>query len=700
MRWGLFFIVLGLATACSNSTPHEVSQETAKDSIQIWANTAKDNADLPIQQRFLLVNRAYKENQKLQNKASQVKNLSRISLAYSQLSDTLNFIKTNKELITQAERIGDYIAQGEAHWDMGSYFRRRKPDSSFYHYREAYTLFRQIDFENKDLKQKAYYPGSMLIAMARRKDDIKDYIGAEKAVTLAIQQFNAIDAKNQLYRAYNALAGAQSGLNKFDKALEYHKKAKDYIQFLPKTWQEQYYRSNLNNTAGVYLRKKDFQKAYELYTQLKDAVGEHKNSRLLIEYGYSSMAFSGFKSGNLNLEEAQALITLSNKGLDSLNNQYQKSRNYQYLSEILFVDGDFEKAIAYAEKGKEIAQTTDNNDRQLEILKLLSQIDEKNGQRHAKAYFDLSEKLQMQERNLQDKFALIQLETDEIIEENASLTKRTEVLGGISLGLLVLGIGIFTIVSQRISNQKLRFKEKQQESNQEIYGLMLAQHGKMEEGKKLEQKRMSEELHDGILGQMLGIRLILSGLNERNDPSAIEQRSELIVKLQELEEEIRTISHELNTAAYLKVNNFILSIEDLIATVEKSSGIMIAFDHDRHFDWDQLHSDIKINVYRVSQELLQNCVKHAQCKNVNISFEVVKKMLNLSFEDDGIGFDGSKKKKGIGLKNIISRVKKMDAHMEIQGKKGKGTTVNIEIPNIDLKRQHPNPISERNTVEA
>ena len=76
------------------------------------------------------------------------------------------------------------------------------------------------------------------------------------------------------------------------------------------------------------------------------------------------------------------------------------------------------------------------------------------------------------------------METDEIIEENESLAKRARWLAGVTLGLLVLGIGVFIIISQRISNQRLKFAQKQQESNQEIYSLMLAQHGKMEEGKK------------------------------------------------------------------------------------------------------------------------------------------------------------------------------------------------------------------------
>ena len=57
---------------------------------------------------------------------------------------------------------------------------------------------------------------------------------------------------------------------------------------------------------------------------------------------------------------------------------------------------------------------------------------------------------------------------------------------------------------------------------------MLAQSEKVEEGKKMEQKRVSEELHDGVLGKMLGARMMLLGLNKKTDPEAIEGRAKAI----------------------------------------------------------------------------------------------------------------------------------------------------------------------------
>ena len=129
MRWSLFLLFLGLLQSCSTPSSKETATTTLNDSIQYWANTANDNEDLPLKERFALVQRAYAKNQQVSNKADQVKNLSRISLAFSELADTLNFKKTNKELMRLAQAIGDPIAQGEAHWDLGIYFR---PPTSFW----------------------------------------------------------------------------------------------------------------------------------------------------------------------------------------------------------------------------------------------------------------------------------------------------------------------------------------------------------------------------------------------------------------------------------------------------------------------------------------------------------------------------------------------------------------------------------------
>ncbi|MGB5360374.1 MAG: ATP-binding protein, partial [Eudoraea sp.] len=213
-----------------------------------------------------------------------------------------------------------------------------------------------------------------------------------------------------------------------------------------------------------------------------------------------------------------------------------------------------------------------------------------------------------------------------------------------------------------------------------IFNLMLAQNQKMEEGKQSEQKRISEELHDGILGQMNGIRMMLLGLNKKVDENAISMRGEAIGKLQVVQEEIRTISHELNDASYQKFHNFIISLEDLLKGICEVANIDYDLDYDEDLDWDALSGNIKINLYRIIQESLQNCIKHAFANKVNLKLDSTDHMLKVSLKDNGRGFDNKKKKKGIGHKNITSRVHKLNGEWSIKSKPGKGTVVTVKVP--------------------
>ncbi|MEM8506778.1 MAG: ATP-binding protein [Bacteroidota bacterium] len=697
MKWGLFiflaYALLGLS--CDSSTESSGTISAVKnDSISLWIRWAKDSSRLDNIQKKKFLDKAYQKTLELPDEAEKTEALTRISFAHLVSGDSLRFKKANATLLALSKKIQDHKAHGLAHWDLADFHKSKQPDSAYYHYREAYKQFSKANLEGS-IKD---YPARMLYAMAQIKERIKDYVGAEKEAIQAIELYKEFNSLERLPGGYDMLAVIQNGLKKFEKAQEYYLKSESYFKSLAPQKQFEFKARNLNNVASTYLRSGNYQKASELFASLKEMDSLYEKEPKLYAKTLTSSAYSDFKNGNSKYNTLLTQINRSSEILDSLKESYELARNYEYGAAIWAKAGDTTNALESGLQAIQIAKETENNDRLLTSLKLLTTLDKQNAAAHAKAYFDLNEKLQLQERNIQDKFARIQMETDEIIEEKEFLERRTALLGGIAMGLLVLGVGIFTIISQRISNQRLKFKQKQQESNQEIYNLMLAQHGKLEEGKKSEQKRVSEELHDGILGQMLGIRLVLSGLNERTDATAIEQREELIGKLQELEEEIRTISHELNAAAYQKVHNFIISVKELIQNVQRSSGIITTFDYEEDFDWDRLKGDIKINTYRIVQELLQNCVKHANCKTITVSFTKDKNVLHLNVADDGVGFESAKGKRGIGLKNIISRVKKLNATLEFDSAPGKGTVVGITIPNIDLHKENPKVKDLRTTM--
>ncbi|MHA7831497.1 MAG: tetratricopeptide repeat-containing sensor histidine kinase [Flagellimonas sp.] len=684
MKNGVLIIVLLLVLGCRDKASTEETVRNPKvDSIQQLLNIAKTAKELSSDERRVYIQDAEAQVLTLSKDSTRLEQLSQVSLAYLKLKDSMGFRQSNAKLLKLSEEADASKISGYSNWDLGDFFETYGVmDSAFYHYRKALESFDRLPKDSTSQSLKA----RMLYSMSRVQDSYKDYLGGETSATAAIEIFDELDDDYRLYNAYNMLGTLANGLGNSQKAIESYETAREYIENSNRKnktrliWQLQ------NNVASIYLNKEDFKKAKENFKQLLTNKELKEDAAELYEKVLGSYAFSLLKTDN-NTKKAEELLQEAFTVNSATGELYDRARLHYFYSEVLAAKGDTLNAIANADESYNIAKETYNNDRALDALRLLTRLDMVHAASYAEEYYQLNEAIQEEERTKRDKFGRIRMETDDIIEENQILTKEKKVWVYSAVLLIVFGIIFMAIASLYHSNSQLKFKQKQQESNQEIYNLMLSQQGKFEEGKQLEQKRISEELHDGILSEMLGIRLILSGLNEREDQASIDQRAALIEKLRDLEEEIRTISHELNHAAYKKFHNFIVSLKNMVADIEKSSGISCSFTYDDKVQWDNLLGDIKINAYRIIQESLKNCVKHAKSENVSVLFQLVEDKLKLTITDDGVGFNINKRKKGIGLKNIISRAKKIKAELDVDSKPGKGTTIKVTIPveYVDVK---------------
>lgn len=690
----LFITLLGCAKQAQKQT---VTSNPEAELIDAWIIAARDSVNLSMDERKNLLQQAKDKAFALENDSLGVEKLSKISLAYKKISDSSEFRKTNKQVMELAEKSKMHSVLGNSHWDMAYLFSSHGIlDSAFYHYQKALKSFEQLPSDSISNSNK----GRMHYLMGRIQDSYKDFLGAEISITTALRIFEELEDSERVYNCYNMLGIIASGMDDSDKALEFFEKAGAYIKKLDETSQAEFIHQNQYNIAHELLEKGDFLAAEEVFDQLLKNKSIKEENPELYSLALTSQGFAIFKA-NQDIERAKALLNRAIGINDSTENPYDQPRAKQYYAELLAEQGDTTTALQYARESRALAQETYNNERLTEVLRLLTKLDGENALAYSNAYYDLNETIQEEERTKRDKFARIRLETDQVIQENEVLSREKQIWIGTILGLILFGMAIIIILFQYINNNRLKYRQKQQESNHEIYNLMLSQQGKFEEGKQLEQKRISEELHDGILGEMLGIRLILSGLNERDDDASIEQRADLIERLREVEEEIRTISHELNHASYEKFHNFIVSLEDLIKGIEKSSGIACSFTYDNKVNWDNLLGDIKINAYRIVQESLKNCVKHAQCEHVDIAFGMNGEKLKLTVSDDGIGFDTSKGKRGIGIRNIISRVKKVKGTFAIDSVKGKGTTITITIPSTYIGLENtPNDVTQKQVLNA
>ena len=89
---------------------------------------------------------------------------------------------------------------------------------------------------------------------------------------------------------------------------------------------------------------------------------------------------------------------------------------------------------------------------------------------------------------------------------------------------------------------------------------------------------------------------------------------------------------------------------------------------------------IKVNLYRILQEIVNNAIKHANAKDISVSISQIENELQIKISDNGIGFDyESKKKKSFGLTNIQNRVQEINGNLEVESNQTKGTNYSIKV---------------------
>lgn len=187
-----------------------------------------------------------------------------------------------------------------------------------------------------------------------------------------------------------------------------------------------------------------------------------------------------------------------------------------------------------------------------------------------------------------------------------------------------------------------------------------------------ERKRIAELLHDDI-----GNKLNILSLWINNEDSLNNKRSREVIKQQipALIEATRTISHSLYPVNLEKFG-LILALEALISNVNESLPIQLIIND----DYQKRPISFEVQIYRIIQEFLSNVIKHAKASNMLIHIRDTETSLALILSDNGVGFDNSILKKGMGLKNIDSRIKSINAFSKWKSKKGNGSRLIIILP--------------------
>jgi signal transduction histidine kinase len=662
----LFILVLIVTaiTRCQAPNQDTAAKMVETDSISIWIQNAK-NESINFENRKQALYKAYQQNNLQKNDSIKNSNLAKIAYEGYQLKDAVFFLKANLEAQKLSIKLRDTFGIADTHWSYGMFYLEKElNDSAYYHYYEAYKYFQVAKHE--------FFAGKMLYNMAIIQKDVKDYTGSEVLTFQAISIFKKLQKNNDLYLCYNLLGTVFNEIQEYDKAITYHTKALEILEKKGK-----YKESSLNNLGLVHQKQGDYKKAITYFNQALENRNLKNQDINLYSKIIDNLAYTKFLSGDTANLPQEFYLALNIR--DSINYTSGIIMSKLHLAEFYTKYADTAKALLNAEEVHKLAEEVNNNRDVLASLLLLSKLDTKNASHYFKNYADLSDSLQIEERKIRDKFTRIRFETDEYIEETEMLSAQKMMISiGSVVALLILSLLYFLKV-QRTKNKELLFEKEQQKSNEEIYSLMLKQQSSLEEGRLRERQRISEDLHDGVLGKIFGTRLALGFLNINGNDETITKHKLYVDELQNIEKEIRTISHELKNEILSSQTDFIKIVENLLNTQSEIGSFNFKIINNKAA-WDTIDNKIKINFYRIIQEAIQNINKYSKAKNVNIEFDLFNDSVYLYIEDDGIGFDTNSKSNGIGLKNMKSRVSKLNGNFDIKSAVNKGTKISIFVP--------------------
>ncbi len=244
--------------------------------------------------------------------------------------------------------------------------------------------------------------------------------------------------------------------------------------------------------------------------------------------------------------------------------------------------------------------------------------------------------------------------------------------GVFGMVLLSVALVVFFVVYQRRILEKERQRQQEEKAHQKQ--LLTA----AVEVQETERRRIAGDLHDDIGSLLSATRLYLRQLTpDATAERAAEIKDQALNILDEMIQNTRRITHDLLPPALEKFG-FQAAAEDLCERIDLSGGLRVSFTAATE---DRLPPKREIALYRVLQELLNNTMKHAKAKNINVDLSWGKDQFNFMYQDDGKGFDLTTiKSKGLGLRNIESRVSLIGGSLSSVTSPGNGLRVNISLP--------------------
>ena len=661
--------------ACNQKAELDKNTISSVDSLSTYLSLANEN-NLPLNIKQNYNQRALNIILSQKDDSLNKVNLFKVANRYYNMSDWKDYIKITKLILDRTQKSKDSLHMAKAYTYLGDYYASQSvSDSAFMHYYKAEKLYLKLNDQ--------YNLAKTFLNKASLQYNEGDFFESEIAVFKALSSLKKLQKANDLYyESYNLLGILYNEREEYTKALEFQNKALKTLEdkSIPSIFQ--YKAASLNNVGFIYLKMENYKQAKVFFERglKQDKLFEDRASLYAILL--DNLGYSKFK-----LKESNKLPDLFYESLkirDSLGLSSGVVSSKIHLSEYFAFKKDTFKALQFSKQALALSRTSNKLINTLEALKQTAVVDPENASKYSKEYIQLNDKMLKAERKMGEKFSRIEYETNEIKDQNSSLQEKNKTLVYVFSICTLLGLFFYVYKTQQAKNRELLFKQQQQIANEDVYNLMISQQNEIESTRIKEKKKVAQELHDGVLGRMFGIRISLDSLDKMDEEQAAAKRKKYLAELKHIEEDIREISHDLNREKSELINNFVVILKKLFESQRNTYPSKLVTSFDSHIKWELVNNMVKINLYRIVQEALQNCNKYAKADTIKVEFKSEIDHLVLSIMDNGVGFNTKRTKNGIGLHNIEYRAAECKGTAAIKSAKGEGTLLVVKVP-IDQK---------------
>lgn len=570
----------------------------------------------------------------LHYKQGLIKFISNYTQALSSRGALDSALLLNKQAILLAKDLGDELLMAKMYANTGNSFNYLEQyDSSIFYYETARKYFERTGdpyyaARMNDLSQNIYFKLNQF----------------DKGLQLgqsAVAYFRKAGKKMELGQALLNLANNYQSLNNNDTALVCYKEALDISR---QTGYKALQVSCLIGIGNIYFHQYNADsmlpyhlKALEVSKEIDNVEGEAIAARgVALHYLLKN-----------DLDRAQKYIKASLVIADSFDLKYEKNEGLKVLASILFAGHD----MVGAERCLDSTAAIEAQLRSDEI--------------QSKTIF-WEKKFETEKKEAQINLQQVELRQKSILNL---------ILLGCVAGILIIALLVYRNYKQKQKIQLHRIQELENERKLTATEALI-------KGEEKERVRLAKDLHDGLGGMLSGIKFSLNNMKDNliMTPDNVRAFEHSITMLDSSITEMRRVAHNLMPENLLKFG-LEAAIKDYCSEIQQRGQLQVNCQY-IGLKEKVIEQGLSVTVYRITQELLNNIMKHAGATQALVQIGVTENQLTITVEDDGKGLDSEalNTPSGIGWKNIQSRVLYHKGTINIQSQPGKGSSVFIEFP--------------------